>query len=217
MKFLIALGHDGGLDYWPVCHRSWHEYANRHGYDVHVEMFAPQREGRGHPSWQKLPLLMRLISEARYDWILWADADTVVTEHRVDLFATFILDKAHLPDEPWMLVSKDWNDYSPWSAGVMLVRSCDEALRFFTETSALTEYKNAGCWDQDAMHELCNRRPDLARGLKILPRRILQSVPNDAIRPNEPWQEGDFSCHATGIEQKAKRAILERYAARAIR
>lgn len=212
MKFLIALGHDGNLDYWPVCQRSWGQYAARHGYDLHIENFAPQKEGRGHPSWQKLPLLIRLITEGRHDWILWADADTVVTNQRLALDTpdTWLLDK-------WLLVSKDWNDASPWSAGVMLVRSCEEALRFFVEAAELTQCRDAGCWDQDAMHEICRLRPDIARGLKILPRRILQSVPSDAIKPLEPWQEGDFVCHATGTDQKAKRRILESYERRAIR
>lgn len=212
MKFLIALGHDGTLDYWPLAQKSWFDYAARHGYDVHVESFAPERNGLGHPSWQKLPLLIHLIEECRHDWVLWADADTVVTDERLGLWEFLPL----FPDEvvPFAIVSKDWNDYSPWSAGVMLWRVCPAALEFLRKAQALSGFADSGCWDQSAMHEVWRAQPE---GITILPRRRLQSVPSDAIRPDDPWREGDFVCHATGTDQKAKRRILETYAQRVIR
>lgn len=218
IKILIVTAHDGNLDFAPICEASWSEFARRHGYDFTARKFAPQSHGNGHPSWQKLALLSRLIEASSHDWILWVDTDTVVTNHKINFshwgWTPLIYQGSKIEFDEFLFVSKDWNDYSPWSAGVMLVKSCEEALAFLQEAETKTQYRDAGTWDQNAMHDVWNANP---QGVKILPRRILQSVPGDVVQAYEPWQPGDWTAHMTGVPNSQKKRYMEIYEGRAIR
>lgn len=220
MNFLVLLGHDNRLDFAPLAEKSYADYAARHGYAFHCAKFLPEVEGYGHPAWQKLPLMQRMIEEDKWDWILWADTDSIVTNEAQDLYSlTGWAYPPNQPDASWMLVSRDWSDgESPWSAGVMLVRSCPQSHAFFSEARKHGEFMNSGCWDQSALHAVCRETPWLAEGLKILPRRILQSVPKETSDGVvEPWQPGDFICHFSGQENRHRRARMERYAKLVVR
>lgn len=212
LKILIVTAHDGNLDFAPICEASWSEFARRHGYDFTVRKFTPQSAGNGHPSWQKLPLLASLIEANAHDWILWADTDTVVTNYLASFDQwrwTPLTYKGKAVDlGAWLLVSKDWNDYSPWSAGVLLIQSCQDALAFFREAETHKQFRDGGTWDQDAMHEVWRAKP---QGIQILPRRVIQSVPRDVVQATEPWEVGDFICHVTGIPNAQKRRHLLKY------
>jgi hypothetical protein len=211
MKLLIALGHDGQLDYADIAERSWSDYSKRQGYDMRVYAFPRDRIGE-HPSWHKLWLMQSLIREAIYDWIAWADADTVVTNLSWDMAALIAATDLKHPGV-WMIVSRDWSDGpSPWSAGVMLLRRCSEAEIFFREAEKHTEWKNAGCWDQSAMQAL-GPQP----GIVVLPRRVLISVPDEVQPTPDPWRPGDPIVHITGFPQHRRRALMEKYATQAIK
>lgn len=207
-RFLVVLGHDGKLEYAPIAEASYREYAGRHGYSFHVERLAAPGS---HPSWQKLELLCDLVASPRWGWILWADTDSVVTNQTTRL--GFVDGFAH----PWMLVSRDWSDASPWSAGVMLISACFDARQFLSDAMACGEFKNTPLWDQSAMHKLCKEKGTPV-GLEVLPRRVLQSVPADVFpQAAEPWQPGDFIAHITGIPQRKRLALMQKYAGLAVR
>ena len=193
-KLLIVSAHDGALPYADISERSWADYAERWDYGFELHRFSTNRATHGHPSWQKLPLLRSLMSPRAAEWIMWVDADTVVTNYNVEIACD---------PGAWLIVSRDWgaDDGSPWSAGVMLWRPCPEALAFLDAALARTEFRNQPLWDQSALQAI--KRP---AGLLILPRRILQSAVQDGCP--EPWQRGDFVAHVTGYEQRDKHAIM---------
>lgn len=213
-KLLIVSAHDGALPYADISERSWADYAERWGYGFELHRFSTNRAAHGHPSWQKLPLLRSLMCPRAAEWIMWVDADTVVTNHAfplsdvlesVEFTQDWLIEvrKKAPPDRAWLLVSRDWarDDNSPWSAGVMLWRPCVEALEFLDAALAGIEFRNQPLWDQSALQAI--ERP---KGVFILPRRILQSAVQDGC--SEPWQRGDFVAHVTGHEQCDKRQIM---------
>lgn len=207
-KFLVLMAHDGSLDFARLAEKSYASYAKRHGYNFRLETFYPTSQGRGHPSWQKLDLLQRTIEEGKQDWILWADTDTVITNHAIRL-EQFLEPR---DDSIWLYASRDWGEAGDWSAGVMLVRSCFHARKFFTFAGLKTQWADMGCWDQSAMHETWKENKWAQYGIKVLPRRLLQSVPRECSSGVlEPWQPWDFLCHATGIPSDQKRAILQKH------
>jgi len=219
VKFLVLQGHDGKLDFSDLSESSYRVYAQRHGYDYHCDHFS-ERHGKVngvHPSWKKLPLLEFVLNAGVHTWIFWADTDSVVTFYPRTL-VSFITQEIPV-ENPWLLVSRDWSESSSlWSAGVMLMRTCDESLDFIREAQKHTNYMNSGCWDQSAMHAVCEEKPAMARGIRVLPRRLLQSVPQECSQGVlAPWQPGDFIAHATGMFNDEKRKVLEQYDARAIR
>jgi len=206
--FSILSGSDGLLDFAELSHESWRSYAARHGYHFTEAFLSPENENLGHPSWQKLWWIEQAITAKRASdpgtWLCWVDADTVVTNRRLPLE-----DFVRMHAATWLIVSKDWSDGdSPWSAGVMLIRACAEAGMFFWEAQRRVEYMRTACWDQSAMQAVFRDRPELRGGLRVVQRRLLQSVPaRDGVV--DPWKPGDFVCHATGLENRDKRAILE--------
>lgn len=208
----IITAHDGNLSFAELSARTYREYAKRWGYEFVEEKFRPLGPGVAHPSWQKLDLLCGYLEKlGTATWIVWVDTDTVVTNHTRPL--PFPMDGT------WMVVSKDWSDSeSLWSAGVMMIAPCHASRWFFHLAAAKTKYRNSGCWDQSAMHEVCREHPNYSIGIRVLGRRILQSVPRECSQGViDPWQPGDFIAHATGILQGDKAAILERCAAQAVR
>lgn len=211
MSVTIITAHDGNLPFAELSARTYREYAQRHGYEFIEEQFLPLSAGIGHPSWQKLALISSHLLRNFGGWVVWVDTDTVVTDYTRPV---------PFPDDgAWLVVSRDWSDSeSLWNAGVMLMRSCGRALAFFEQASEKIKFKTAGCWDQSAMHEVCHERPGYAEGIRVLPRRVLQSVPRECSQGVvDPWQPGDFIAHATGIMQGDKMAILERCTAQAVR
>ena len=208
MKILILTGHDG-VPYGPIAEASYREYASRHGYWFQCAKLLPASEGRGHPAWQKLALVENAIIANFGGWVLWVDADSLVTNHKLP-----ISDETTMRSD-WMLVSRDWSDgESPWSSGVMLIRACDEALVFFAVAQEHAQWRDAGCFDQSAMHQVCRERPKLAEGINILPRRVLQSVPREVSDGVvDPWKPGDFIAHFTAMEAPRRVELMTRYAA----
>lgn len=212
MSYLVLMAHDGNLDFAPIAEKSYRFYADMHGYDFDRRYFMPLVNGHGHPSWQKLHLLHFAMAFGEWDWILWADTDSVITNYRKRL--EDFIEKEKLSN-PWLIVSRDWSDASPWSAGVMLIRNCEEAKSFLLEAQSKTQYQNSGCWDQSAMHKVWKDKPD---GIAIVPRRYLQSVPKECSDGVvAPWQTGDFIAHVTGIPSERKLPLMKNYFDRAIR
>lgn len=211
-RVTIITAHDGNLPFAALSGRTYREYAQRHGYEFVEDKFLPLSAGIGHPSWQKLALISRHLERNFGGWVVWVDTDTVVTDYTRSL--------PFPNDGAWLVVSRDWSDSeSLWSAGVMLVRSCAAAKYFFeTASEKKIKFMNSGCWDQSAMHEVIRDYPIWAGDVRILPRRVLQSVPRECSQGVvDPWQPGDFIAHATGIMQGDKTAILERCHAQAVR
>lgn len=218
MKILVLMAHDGALNFSSFAETSYSEYAKRHGYDYRCQKLTTPETGGPHPSWQKLAIIRKAIENDLYDWIFWVDTDSVVTNHAKAVDDIISIETTRRP-AVWMIVSRDWGEGgSPWSAGVMLIKSCPSAIKFLGESEKQTQFMDSGCWDQSAMQRVCKENPVLNNWIEILPRRILQSVPKECSDGVvSPWSPGDFICHVTGIPNSQKRCIVERHFQRAMR
>jgi hypothetical protein len=146
-----------------------------------------------HPSWRKLFLIESVLTDNMDlgEIVLWVDADTCVTNFEKEI--------PLLKGESCIGVSRDWDNNSPWSTGVMLIRECGEAMAIFREAGVKTHWMNRPLWDQGALQEVWRAREE---SFLIFPRRTLQSVPSSAGNVAEPWQPMDWVCHATNVPNK---------------
>jgi hypothetical protein len=202
----IVLVHDGNLPFAGIAEASYASYARRWGYAYESIRTQP---GQGHPSWQKLACL---VDQLRYGglsapqhWLLYVDTDSMVTNPTIAL-ERFV--------DPYydVIVSQDWDDNSPWSAGVMLLQRTRDTDAFLSVARTLTKWKETPPWDQAALHTVWGKQMTGCR-VKVLPRRQLQSVPAGG-GAFDPWQPGDFIAHVTGVANDHRHEWMRNFAER---
>jgi hypothetical protein len=211
---LILTGCDNAMaEVADITEPSHKAYANRHGYAFQRMTQADYQPG-SHPSWQKLRFLNELLPD--YDQILWLDADTIITNPEISIDTI-------TADRPGSLfVSTDWTYPMPedaikhFSLGNFIAKSTPEMYGVIAAALKRTEWANRGLWEQQAIQEEYRANPDIRPHIRILPRRALNAVPaTDATTGPEPWQPGDFLCHATFLPFEERIAILQEKAVEA--
>ncbi|HLB34165.1 MAG TPA: hypothetical protein VJK54_08025 [Chthoniobacterales bacterium] len=198
MKTLILTAWTDNID-WMVQFTSLSKnaYAERHGYEYQGCRF--DYHPSQHPSWRKLVLIADLMPQ--FDRLLWIDADAFITNPSISL--------DQIPYVDGLTVSRDWGvdaGLFDFSAGIMIVTR--KAMPLLELALTKREWENRPLWDQNALREASKSFSSL---LRILPRRILNAVPQELLPwAMEPWQEGDFLCHLTNSSDSDRRAFLEK-------
>ena len=112
-------------------------YARRHGYDLDVrrELIDPSRTA----AWNKIPLFLELL--ARYDLVLWVDADAAIVDPTDDIADA-------LGDRDLMaLVAHEYDDQIIPNCGVWVLRSHRAVRRFLERIWMHTEYLDHKWWE----------------------------------------------------------------------
>lgn len=178
------------------CIQSQEEYVKRHGYTriTDESVYDPSRAF----SWSKVKLLQKYLSE--YDFLVWMDADVLVTNPEIRLEAFMAMIK---PDA-FMFIGHDFQNLN---AGILIIRNCPIAHEFLQDVWNKTEYINHIWWEQAAIIEL-QKTPKYNPYIHILPHEhinIMNSF-HYQIDPRVHWLPGDFCIHFAGIHD---RNILE--------
>jgi hypothetical protein len=164
-------------------------YAKRHGYEA---VIASDRIDASRPAaWSKILLIERyLIENTACDWLMWIDADAVITNpaRRLEDLVDESID---------FLVAKDLGP-SPINTGVFLVRNCPAALEMLRRAYAKFEYIHHSWWEQPALTEAMRECAPEFRA-RIVSRRLFNSFA-DEYRP------GDFIVHFAGLSPDEKLA-----------
>ena len=211
---LLLTGCDNAMnDVAAVTHDNHRSYAARHGYDFRRMMQEDYLPG-SHPSWQKLRFLQEFLP--KYKRILWIDADAIITNPE---FSIDTIDEGR-PES--LFVSTDWTHPMPedeikhFSLGNFIAKSTPEMFDIINLALRRTEWANRGLWEQQAIQEEYRANPGIRQHVRILPRRKLNAVPaTPRTTGPEPWQPGDFLCHATYIPFEERIAILQERAVEA--
>jgi hypothetical protein len=97
-----------------------------------------------------------------------------------------------------------------FSLGNFIAKSTPEMFDIINLALRRTEWANRALWEQQAIQEEYRANPDMREHVAILPRRALNAVPaTPKTTGPEPWQPGDFLCHATFIPFEERIAILQ--------
>jgi hypothetical protein len=213
MKLLILTGYDDAMaSVGDVLAPSKVAYAARHGHDYHCHR---DYHTDTHPGWQKIALLREFLP--RYDAVLWLDADTLVTGP--DVVIEDLTIETRRPGDPEVFwVSRDHSHCSDadfphhFCTGNFLLENAPAAYRLLDLVEARAHWANTQLWEQSAMQEEHRENPDLRPLVKVLDRRVLNSVPFPELP--EPWQPGDFLCHFSGIANHIRLEYIARVQAR---
>lgn len=149
-RVLVSLGTGRQRKLLRLASVSFRRYARRHGYelDLHTEVVAAGRP----PAWSKVALIRRQLDQ--HELVLWLDADVVVARSDRDI-------AEELPADRFLaMVEHTVGGKANPNTGVMVIRSGDEARRFFDEVWDSTEYLNHRWWEQAAVMALLGYDPD---------------------------------------------------------
>lgn len=146
--------------------------------------------------------------EADTEWVLFMDNDTVLLQSIDHIIKEFEKEKQDF------VFTWRHNDHQWINSGVMLVRKCEETLKFFDEYERkmlvdIRQNKN----DQDTFIELLNRSELEIKGLLQQNRDTLYNFAKDNInfvsihcdylnrsKPYEPWFQGTMIQHFKGVQ-----------------
>jgi hypothetical protein len=169
-------------------------YAERHGYTAIVAR--SQLDPSRHPFWSKVVLVEHyLSSNPSCNWLMWIDADVVITKPQKRL-------EGFLEKDVDVLVAEDPG--CPLNAGVFLVRNCAATIYVLRRAYAKTQYLTHPTPEQMALAEALHESSTTVR-TRVVSRRLFNSFANE-------HQKGDFIIHfaAWTAEMKlagAKQAI----------
>lgn len=184
------------------------EYCRRHGYGfrLYKEGFDKSR----HPAWSKLLFVKETLKD--YKWVMWMDADAVVTNPNVEL-GRFI-------DDKFMFVvcrQKYPLDGNGANTGVFFIKSGKDADEFLDAVWSYWNRKGRddSMWDQSGFRYVMDVTP-LKSKIKVLSRRNFNSlVYHDSIggrkedynSEEELWRKGDFVAHFGGKRDDGPEAM----------
>lgn len=149
-RVLVSLGTGKQRKLLRLASVTFRRYARRHGYelDLHDEAVDHERP----PAWSKVALIRRLLDT--HEIVLWLDADIVVVRGDRDI-------AAELPGDRFIaMVEHTVGGKANPNTGVMVIRSGDEARRFFDEVWQKTGYLNHRWWEQAAVMDLLGYDPE---------------------------------------------------------
>lgn len=185
-------------------------YCQRHGYAwlPCTSGFDPSRP----VAWSKLLFLRRHLPD--YDWIMWSDADSLITNPVIKI-ESFIRTKADL------VITVDKVGFN---SGSFLIRNCpwsraflDEAWSFPARPNYMREYNlwTDRLWENRAFVQLLLALRH-RRHTRVLPQKRLNSYLADSKRPvpKADHQPGDFVLHLPGTAHEKRLTILSEYANR---
>jgi len=175
-------------------------YAKRHGYDAVVA--TASIDASRPPAWSKLLLIERYLTEnPDCVWLMWIDADAVITNPTQRL-------EDLVDDEVDFLVAEDLAP-RPINTGVFLVRNCPAALEMLRRAYDKGKYTFHPMWEQPALAEALRECFDIVR-IRVVSRRLLNSLTHE-------HQKGDFIIHFAGASAEEKLAGVKKAIATAMK
>jgi hypothetical protein len=194
-KVLVLSGYDDKMQILgSLCTQSHAIYAAWNGYAHEV---VRQYESGSHPSWQKLRLLLERYKS--YDYILWIDADAVITNVNIRV--------ENLAGSTVFTCSQDWcapeNECYKTSmyisAGNFILRRNEDTERFLKTAQKQIHFENQSEWEQSAIMACMRNDPWMNSQVTRLHRNAMNSVCAEVHRVILPWARNHFLCHLTGL------------------
>ena len=153
---LLCTAYSSDYSIGGLCEAANRQYAERHGYQFEsvvlpyadmLSAIAP----RAHPTWYKVFLLRRCLSEAAargVAWIVWIDADAIVIEPRTRIFEDIIRGDASGRE---LICAEDMHTGCYLNAGVLLVRVCEWSVSLWDDVWADRRYWGVPYYEQGAL------------------------------------------------------------------
>jgi hypothetical protein len=183
------------------------DYCRRHGY-----AWLPFREGfdSSRPvAWSKILFLRRHLAD--YDWLMWSDVDSAITNPALGL-------ESLVKRAGDLLITRDGTGLN---SGSFLIRNCAWSHRFLQaawECPDTDDYRRHFEITTDRMWEnraflLLAPAPAHRAHVRVIPQRQLNSYPPEfsAPHPGSAHAEGDFVVHLPGLDESTRLRVLRHY------
>lgn len=164
-KVLCSIGAGPHAELLALSGRTFHAYAERHGYDVDLrdQLLAPERPA----SWSKVLLVQELLRS--YDIVFCIDADAAIIDPSRD-----IVDD--LRDDALIgLVAHEYDGQRIPNCGVWVLRRNRTTSRFLAKVWRQKQYLDHKWWENAAVLDLLGYRLEPTVEL-VRPRRMLSRV-----------------------------------------
>lgn len=202
-----------GRDFGGVLQATWankDSYASRHNYSyIDASLLL---DANRPPSWSKILAVRHYLKD--YDWILWIDADTLITNPSIRIESLLPRDR-----ELDLIITKDQTGYN---AGMWLLRNSAWSLKFLDRWWAMDSFirrrpGDTKSGDNDALKHLLGKmsRGESRAHVGVVPQCCFNSylwVGSVRNRWRYLWnprsfqlglyQQGDFILHLAGIRNK---------------
>ena len=200
-KICLASIHTSDME--PLAKLTWHKnkklYCELKGYSSELK-----EQNTPYSGFDKIVFLDALVNENKYDWILWCDCDTLITNFNKNIEDLF--------DENYhFFLTTDVNGIN---GGVFLFRTTQQGLSYFNHI-------------KEKMHELANQNQyrfgeeqnamiktyqdlEFRNIIKILPQKSMNSYDYDLYKYDRTssidklgfqghWEKGDFIINIPGF------------------
>jgi len=123
------------------------DYCQFQGYDFREDenSYDPSRPY----AWSKVRLISKCLSEEKYDYVVWIDADTHIMNPNISL-ESFI---TSLSEDRDILIASDWDKIN---SGVMFIKNTEWSKKFFEVLYDQTDFLNHPNWEQEAIIHMYN-------------------------------------------------------------
>jgi len=156
-------------------------YCNYHSFDYEAYKI-PDNYIRP-PSWSKIQYLITNLEEKKYQYILWIDADAIISGSSYDILSV-------IEPHRYIYISKDFNAIN---AGVILFANNSYNLDLLYKIWNKEEYINHSWWEQAALIELIdNNWNNVQDYIKYLPNKEFNAYPLE-ISSNSEYRSDDSS------------------------
>lgn len=180
---LVMAYDDGARDFGDISSGVNLRYCRGQRYDF--RFYAKGFDKIRHPSWSKILFVREALRD--YDWVMWMDADAIVTDHGKGLDYYMKLGGVLTIGE----------DLPKWglNAGVFLLRKCDPAFKWLDEVWETPKFVRVN-HEQERIVELA---PKMGSNVVVYPPRALQGFAATHEYPEKfIWRSGDFIAHCLG-------------------
>jgi hypothetical protein len=189
--------------------------------------------------WQKFTAVQNMLDETISStgeracrWVMWLDADAIITSPTLSLDAVLHLSLTHVThaekDSIHVVLPHDINN-RPVNAGVFFVRNSEQGRSFIASATAMYAlFKDRSFPEQDAMTTLSfvdHKQVDGEivsyphQNVATVPQRIFNAFGVDPdLEPkyaeDARWHEGDFIAHFAGMIHTQRDLVIPKYLSR---
>lgn len=188
-------------------------YATKRGYAFRVY---PKIDEQRPASWSKILALKKTITSKQFEWILWLDADVLITN-----FATRLDEFVPQDDNIDLVMSRDCANLN---LGVFLLRSSPSSLDLLEEVYNGAHITNETIhhvwWENKSFIDLYNASEGVRNRTSLLPQKAINSYPIEhtgCFDASHKWSEGDFIVHFPGIPDELRAELFAKYLPRVLR
>lgn len=203
MKICALMFYDDNIkDYAEINYSINQRYCKKYGIDLILEHNREYIDGR-HPSWEKLPLILKNID--KYEYVIWIDADAFFYDD-----APNIIDLIEKYKEANIIFSNDLGDYRT-NCGVLIIKNTEYSKNFIDFWAYDKDYFDRNpypvYWEQGVMIQLYeDNKLDIKNNCVLLNYGIIQSFNLKDKNAQLP-----FIYHAAGKTKEERMNVFSTY------